>query len=196
MTSQFGSALHSVSAALDRLGVPWFIGGSVASLVHGEIRTTQDVDIVVDLRQEQVAALVATLRQEFLVDAEFVLLAVRTGSSCNLVHRDTGMKVDLFLLRQRPFSREEMRRRLPFPIEPGFTPNVATAEDCVLTKLEWFARGGRVSDRQWRDVQGIVRVQGGSLDLTYLRRWAAELGIDDLLERALRREGPPAATAP
>ena len=182
MTLAFGAALRSVAAVLERLGIPWFVGGSVASLVHGEIRTTQDVDVVVDLRPELV---------DELVDGEFVRLAVRSGSSCNLVHRESGMKVDLFLLRRRPFSREEMRRRLPVPLQPGLVTNVATAEDCVLTKLEWFEKGGRVSERQWRDVQGIVRVQGQHLDLAYLQRWAGELGVGEVLERALRREGPP-----
>lgn len=195
MTLAFGAALRAVAGVLERLGIPWFVGGSVASLVHGEIRTTQDVDVVVDLRSELVDELVAALTGDFLVDAEFVRLAVHSGTSCNLVHRESGMKVDLFLLRRRPFSQEEMRRRLPVPLQPGLVTNVATAEDCVLTKLEWFEKGGRVSERQWRDVQGIVRVQGRHLDQAYLRRWAVELGVDEVLERALRREGPPPPTA-
>lgn len=191
MTVPFGAALVAIGGVLQRMGIPWFVVGSVASLVHGEIRTTQDVDIVLDVQAHQVDELVAALAPDFFVDPVFLAQSVRTGSSCNVLHRVTGMKVDLFPLRQRQFSRAEMARRTPVPIFPGVEATVATAEDCVLTKLEWFEKGGPVSDRQWRDILGIVRLQGFRLDREYLRRWAPELGVTDLLERALRGEGKP-----
>lgn len=191
MTMPFGAALAAIGVALQRLGIPWFVGGSVASLVHGEIRTTQDVDIVLDVQKHQVDALVAELTPEFFVDRVFVAEAVRTGTPCNVLHRTTGMKVDLFPLRTRAFSRAEMARRTKVPIFPGVESNVATAEDCLLTKLEWFEKGGRVSDRQWRDILGIVRLQGARLDRDHLRRWAPDLGVSELLERALLGQGKP-----
>lgn len=191
MTMPFGAALVAIGAAMQRLGIPWFVGSSVASLVHGEIRTTQDVDIVLDIGKHQVDALVAELEPDFYVDRVYVAEAVRTGTSCNVLHRTTGMKVDLFPLRARAFSRAEMARRTKVSLLPGVEPNVATAEDCLLTKLEWFEKGGRVSDRQWRDILGIVRLQGARLDRDHLRRWAPDLGVTELLERALRGEGKP-----
>ncbi len=70
-------------------------------------------------------------------------------------------------------------------IEPQVEVSVASAEDTLLAKLEWYRMGGEVSERQWRDVLGALKVQAGALDLEYLHRWASELGVDDLLERAL-----------
>ena len=195
MTMPFGAALVAIGAAMQRLGIPWFVGSSVASLVHGEIRTTQDVDIVLDIGKHQVDALVAELEPDFYVDRVYVAEAVRTGTSCNVLHRTTGMKVDLFPLRARAFSRAEMARRTKVSLLPGVEPNVATAEDCLLTKLEWFEKGGRVSDRQWRDILGILKEQRGTLDVAYLRAWAKDLAVAGLLDLALQEagDGPPEA---
>ncbi len=185
----FGEALAQIVNGLELVGVPYFLGGSVATVLYGEIRTTQDVDIVVELRLEHVPPLVAALTPTFFVDELFLRDAIAHGSSCNVIHRTTGFKVDLFTRRDRAFSRTEMARRRPVPMLPGLTPQVASAEDCVLTKLEWFAKGGRVSERQWRDILGVLKHQRGVLDTAYLRHWASELAIGDLLDQALRDAG-------
>lgn len=189
----FGEALAQIVNGLEQVGVPYFLGGSVATVLYGEIRTTQDVDIVVELQIEHVPPLVAALTPAFFVDETFLRDAIARGSSCNLIHRATGFKVDLFTRRNRAFSRTEMARRRPVPMLPGLTPQVASAEDCVLTKLEWFEKGGRVSERQWRDILGVLKNQRGALDAAYLRHWASELGIGDLLDLALRDAGASAS---
>lgn len=185
MAAPFVEPLRLVSDQLDRLGVPFFVGGSLASTMHGEIRTTQDVDLVVELEECHVEPLVESLRAAFHVDVEAVFDAVRRRSSCNLIHRATAFKVDLFVRRERPFSRSEMARRERIEVA-GLSLPIATAEDSVLTKLEWFEMGGRVSDRQWRDVLGVIKGCRGGLDVAYLERWATELGVRELLARALR----------
>ena len=185
----FAEAVAAMASVLDQLGIAYLVGGSVASLVHGEVRTTQDVDLVVDLAPERLGPLAAALQAQFLADAELLRICLRQRIASNVVHRGTGLKLDLFPLRDRPFSREELARAVRVQIAPGCSVRIATAEDCVLTKLEWFRKGGEVSERQWRDVQGVLRLQAGRLDRGYLRRWAGELGIDDLLQRALHEAG-------
>jgi hypothetical protein len=122
-------------------------------------------------------------------DEDFVRDAMQRRSSCNLIHRTTGFKVDLFLRRDRAFSRAEMERARTVELAPGVNMRVASAEDCVLSKLEWYEKGGQVSDRQWRDVLGVIKEQGASLDLNHLQDWAQKLGLVELLARALREAG-------
>jgi len=100
-------------------------------------------------------------------------------------------KVDVFISKQRPFDRAQFERKAAQVVatEPERTACVASAEDTVLTKLEWYRLGGEVSERQWRDVQGVLKVQAAGLDLAYLRRWAAELQVADLLTKALVEAG-------
>lgn len=187
----FAPALAALARALEHVGVAWFVGGSIAAVAHGEIRTTMDADVVVDLHVADVSVLARALDPDFFVDVEFLDETVRLGGSCNVVHRDTGFKVDLFVLRRRAFSRVELERRQRIEVLPGLVVWVATAEDCVLTKLEWYEKGGRVSDRQWRDIVGIIKLQKGALDHEHLARWSRELGVSELLRRACEDSGTP-----
>lgn len=175
---------------LEEIGIPYHLGGSIASSIHGVPRQTHDADLVVELKPWQVPELVTRLESEFYVDAESIRLALRRGSSFNLVHLASGFKIDMFPRGEGAFDRLEFaRHRLEEVLDdPPRTAFVKTPEDTVLRKLEWYRLGGMTSDRQWTDVLGVLRVQGSSLDLEYLRRWAAELGLTDLLERALLQQ--------
>ena len=125
------------------------------------------------------------------MDAESIRDAVRHRSSFNVIHLETMFKVDVFVRKQRPFDQAQFERRVAQVVatDPERTAYVASPEDVVLAKLERFRLGGEVSDRQWRDVLGVLKVQGERLDLVYLRRWAAALKIADLLEQALAQTG-------
>ena len=173
---------------LEQLGVPYFAAGSLASSVHGEPRSTDDIDFVADLRPNHVAALVAALAPEYYLDPDAVRDAVARGDPFNAIHLATAVKVDVFVAGTDVFDAERMARREAVQIwsAPPRQLYVDTAEHTVLRKLEWYRRGGGVSDRQWRDVLGVLRAQGARLDRVRLAEWASRLGLEELLERALR----------
>ena len=170
---------------LDTLHIPHTIGGSIASSFAGEPRSTIDIDIVVALEERHVDALVAALSAEFYIDAAALRRAIRTRSSANLIHQATQLKVDLFVAGGTPLDSRQLARRMPVDLGEGRRLHVHPPEDILLQKLRWYRLGGEVSDRQWRDVAAIVRVQGTRLDREYLREGAGILGVSDLLERAL-----------
>jgi len=189
---------HTLAQTLEKLGVVYWIGGSMASAIHGVPRSTQDVDFVAELKEEQVDDLVAALESEFYIDREVVRRAVRSRRSFNVIHLDTMYKADVFVMGADGHAQAEKQRRRIEPL--GSEPNSPTAyfcsaEDIVLQKLRWFRKGGGVSDKQWSDLLSVLKVQADALDYAYLRHWAAELGVDDLLIRALNDAGVPSTSA-
>ena len=181
-------ALTAFVELLDQLGVTWYVGGSVASTVHGHFRATNDVDVIAGLGEAHAASLRAALEADHYVDEDSNREAVRRRSSFNLVHFGTGLKIDVFVPPESEYEASVRLRRISEPIGDGDDVRhlwFASAEDIVLAKLAWHRRGGGVSERQWRDVQGVLEIRGGELDVEYLRRWAPDLGVADLLEQAL-----------
>ncbi len=179
-------ALGPIVEALEELGVNYHIGGSVASSVYGIPRLTIDADLVADLRQEHVRSLVKLLEADYYIDADAVRDAIRRRSSFNAIHLGTMLKVDVFIPKARPFDQEELRRVRQEVLVEGTPPfYMASPEGTILNKLEWYRMGGEVSDRQWNDILGVLKVQATALDMAYLQRWARALQVIDLLERAL-----------
>ena len=180
-------ALRGVVVALERLGVRHYVGGSLASSAFGVARATLDADLVADLRREHVAPLAAALQAEYYVSSPMIAEAIVRKSCFKVIHLATSYKVDVFVVKDRSYDRvafERMRRDALDPADPSAEFFLASPEDTVLNKLEWFRLGGEVSERQWRDVLGVLRVQGDRLDRGYLVCWAAELGVRHLLEKA------------
>jgi hypothetical protein len=178
-----------IGARLDQLRVAWLIGGSLASSVHGEPRATQDVDMVVALRPRHVKPLWEALRRDYYADLDELRAAVRTPGSFNVIQFASTIKVDFFVAGDDPFEVERLASRQRIEV-PGGVIYVDTAEHTLLRKLEWYRRGGESSERQWRDVQAIARIQGDRLDRDRLYLWADRLGVMDLLQRILVETAP------
>jgi hypothetical protein len=182
-------AFERLLGVFDRLEIPYEVGGSVASSAYGIPRTTMDLDLVADLKPVQVDELAALLAPDFYADADTMREAIKRGRSFNLIHLASAYKFDVFPLRKDAYSQTEFGRRQhieiralgPEPIECA----VASPEDTILRKLEWYRAGRETSERQWNDLRGVLKISGSRLDLAYMREWAPVLKVSDLLERLL-----------
>ena len=191
--SEIFQVTRLVVAAFDATRVRYFLGGSVASAVYGEARSTRDIDFVAAMLPHHVEPFLAALGNEFYTDATAIGAAVAARRSFNVIHLDTMVKADVFIFKADAFGRSQFTRRTARQLNQDDPTSiyVASAEDTVLAKLQWYRDGGGVSDRQWNDVLGVLKVQGATLDRAYLEEWARELGLTDLLRRALEDAGLP-----
>lgn len=177
-----------IAAVLNSLGIPYLVGGSLASSLHGQARSTQDVDVVADLRPDHIVPLVAALAGDFYLDEPAIREAVERRSTFNLIHLGTLFKADVFVAGDQPSTRRELQRRQAFTldVDPAEEIVVASPEDIIVQKLHWYRLGDHVSERQWSDAMGVLAVRGTQLDLEYMYELAEEMGVSDLLVRALR----------
>jgi hypothetical protein len=179
-----------VVQAFDELGIQYLVGGSLASSVYGVPRATQDVDLVADLKLSDADRLQQLLSGQFYIDADMIRKAVRTEGSFNVIHLATMFKADVFLMRRDAWSLEEMKRaRLEDLAGPDGPVAVrfASPEDTLLHKMVWYRAGEEVSDRQWTDILGVLKIQGNDLDDAYLDKWGKKLDVADLLDRARKK---------
>jgi hypothetical protein len=173
---------------LTELGIQYVVVGSFASSARGFQRSTRDVDILAKIDLDQVDLIFERLAGHYYVDRLSIQSAVLNRSHFNAIHLDSMFKVDVFVPSDSDLlSKQQLNRHLPERLSPDSDAIVfmATAEDTVLAKLIWYRKGDQVSDRQWADVLGIIRLQGERLDRVYLRDWAAQLGLTELLNHAL-----------
>jgi hypothetical protein len=176
---------------LQELRVRHYVGGSIASSAHGVARASIDADVVAELGPEHAERLCSNLEGAYYVPEARVRDGIARRASFNLIHLETMLKVDVFVSKDRPFDRRAMDRARPSSSETADERSLplASAEDTILAKLEWFRRGGEASERQWSDVLGVLRAGGPSLDSRYLEDGARELAVSDLLGRALAEAG-------
>lgn len=175
-----------VADILETLQIPYFIGGSLASSLYGFPRATQDVDIIADIKTQQVQSFLEALQNKFYASHEMITEAIQNCSSFNIIHLATMFKVDVFVMKNDQGSQEEMVRKEKYQISehPAKTLYIASAEDIILHKLRWLKLGGGVSERQWNDAIGVLQVQKTNLSYDYLRRRAVEMGVAELLKNA------------
>jgi hypothetical protein len=199
MTPSLAALLRQIGEVLDRLGIRYAAGGSVASSYHGIARATNDVDLVAEIRPAQARALAEALGRDFYADEDMIRDALLAGRPFNVIHLKTTYKFDFFPASGDARGALQLERRVVVEADLAGGPvslPVTSAEDTILAKLAWFKKGGCTSARQWNDVLGVVRIQEGRLDLAYLREWAPRLGVADWLERALVEGATPLAADP
>src|SRR4030042_448163 len=185
------AALDMVIRCFEKLGIAYYIGGSVASSAYGIARATMDVDLVADVKMNQVDHLVKALEADYYINTATIKEAIHKKISFNLIHLATMIKIDVFIVRQQPYDSEAFARRRSDTLDEDSSDRfyLSTAEDVILNKLRWYQQGGGVSEQQWKDVLGVMKVQSNKLDLEYLKFWASRLTLSDLLKRAFNDAG-------
>lgn len=181
------SAVEPLIRVLNELGISYYISGSIASSAFGKARATMDVDMVLNIQPVHVKPFVLKLKKIYYLDEEMILDAIMTMSSFNLIHLETMLKVDVFILSDQPFQQSAFERKIIDKLddEPdSINVYLSSSEDIILNKLLWYKAGGRSSEKQWSDVLGIIKVQEEALKKDYLKKWAGQLGIIELLEKA------------
>jgi len=178
-----------VTDALELLNIRYVIVGSFASSVHGRSRITYDSDLVADIQLQHVPLVAQQLKDEFYLSIDAMFDAVQHRSSFNLIHLEFTFKVDIFVAKARPFEQSQLENRQShlFSSDPKDTVYIASAEDTILAKLEWYRLGDESSSRQLEDIRGVIQMQGSRLDIDYLYRMAVGLNVQDLLEKVLPR---------
>ena len=184
MIDPLAEGLNELTSALTSLGIRFLVTGSLASSAHGVVRGTMDGDLVALIFPPQAKMLAKALGAGWYSDLEMMEQAIRQRRAFNLIHIGSAMKFDVFPA-LTDFHDSELERAMPTPLRiEGAKPcPVATPEDSLLSKLQWYRQGGEVSDRQWNDIGGIL-VQNPNLDWGYVNSWAARLGVTGLLEKA------------
>jgi hypothetical protein len=185
-------ALSPIIAVFEESRIPYYIGGSLASSVYGIARATIDVDLVARIEIHHIEFLKNRLQAEYYIDEVLISEAVTYRSSFNLIHLPTSIKIDIFIPSDELYARTAMdRRRADTLSEAQASPEFffCSTEDVILYKLQWYESGGRVSERQWLDVLGVIKVQADSLDKEYLKHWSKQLGISELVQEAFQDAG-------
>jgi hypothetical protein len=184
MSHPLALGLHELTSALTALGIPFVVGGSLASSAHGELRSTLDGDLNALIAPLQVTPLIEALGETWYADSELIRRSVAAGRGFNLIHRTTASKFDIFPASSDFHAAQLARAKLaPLKLDGANPCPVATPEDILLAKLAWYREAGESSEVQWRDIAGIL-VINSNLDWDYVNLWAARLHVADLLARA------------
>lgn len=188
------AAFQGVLSVLDRLEIPYYVCGSLASSSYGFPRLTYNIDIVASFNEVDLNEFCGLLKPAFFVDPMRAMDFVERGRSLSAIHRKSVFKFNFFSSPMTDFGCAQLeRRRFEYSAMPGFEEvkfAICTAEDSILSKLDWYRQGRGLLDQHWNDILGMITVQRRSLDMDYLGKWARRLGLEELLEEALSRVWP------
>ena len=178
--------LRYVADVFEDLRIAYMFGGSQASIYYGELRLTQDIDLVADLHLEHLPALLDRFRApEFYVSPEAARDAVETRGQFNIIHPATALKIDVFANKDTEYDRLRLVRRHRLPLVQGREAYFARPEDIILYKMLYFREGQ--SDVHVRDILGILRVSGAEIDTGYVENWARRLSLSTIWDAILKR---------
>ena len=179
-------ALDKVIDCFEKLSIDYYIGGSVASSTYGIARATLDVDLVANIELDQVNPFVKALKTDYYIDTGMINRAIHKTASFNLIHLETMVKIDVFIFKHQPYDSKAFIRRRTDTLDEKSSRKfyLSSPEDVILSKLRWYQNDSGVSQQQWKDVLGILKVQSDKLDVEYLRYWASKLNLSDLLNRS------------
>jgi hypothetical protein len=181
---------------LEDLRVPYYVGGSIASSLHGMQQLAQDIDLVVDLDEQTLPSLFAVLGQHYLLEESEARKAVRARTSFPLIHLDSLMKIDVVLPKHEAFDTFMGQLVRCHTLDERYPPiQLASATEMILFKMQHYQRNersrtdGMQDDAEWNDILGMLKVQGPDLDLPLLEEWAGVLAMTDTWQRALMDAG-------
>jgi hypothetical protein len=179
--------LKQLTDALDDLKIDYAIGGSIASSLYGKVRFTQDADVTVTPFRDKAEQLYHVLQQDFYISKNAMREALSSRASFNIIHLKSAFKIDIFIQKDDDFHRRMFIRRKKVQLDESVNHlfDVVSAEDIILLKLQWYQSCGCVSEHQWSDVLGVLAVQSDLLDMQYLRTYSEELGLGDVLQKAM-----------
>lgn len=178
--------LHFLIELLNKLHIRYMVVGSYASGAYGEPRLTQDIDIVVDLTVEELCTLLDAIpKEEFYVSEEAARHAIRSGGQFNVIHPESGLKVDFMIARRDAWGQEQLNRRVLLELLENVQAYTARPEDLILSKMLYYQEGG--SEKHLRDITGMFKESGDQIDRGYIDKWANELGVADVWQAILNR---------
>lgn len=183
--------IQQLGTIFDRLQIPYYVSGSVASSLQGEVRFTEDLDLAIEINPAQVLLLIEALSQDFYISEVAVNEAIQgLTSSFNVIHLQTVEKADIFISGKDEFSVSKMNRRQLYRVEETQSSfYVCSPEDTILQKLVWLNLSQGQSQKQWRDILGVLKLQGERLEFSYLGLWSEKLGVKERLQQAMIESG-------
>lgn len=178
--------LHPI---LESLSIPYYVTGGVASIAYGEPRTTRDLDLVIQIEPMDITRLSNVLEQEgfYCPPSSIEDIQIGRGRTLSITHTETILNADIVVSQNTNFDQSKMERRQLVEVDENTSIWLASPEDIVLAKLLWGRQSQ--SEKQWRDVLGVLKVQEENLDYGYLNLWSEDLGLSELLDQALQEAG-------
>ncbi len=176
---ELSDLLERAVRAFEKIGIPYLVTGSVASIAYGEPRLTNDIDIIADMNEHHVTSLLAAFpADEFYVSKEAVIEAIHSRGQFNIIHPAPGLKLDIIIRQQTPFDDSRFARSRRVSPAESFDASFAAPEDVIIKKMEYYREGG--SEKHLRDIAGILKISGDTVDREYIDEWARRLGLTDI----------------